>query len=469
MKDFICVSVMSHNKSALNSIFEHNENRQNGGEEIDYLLEEDSRMGNETISFSYHAVSSGTYAENLRNFYATTSKSKHYKDLETNFYFLENLRLEQLKDENKKDFQKKHLVEFVVSLSEEKAKEYLDSGIDISKGFEQYANDLKEKFSINTLCINIHKDEGFIKDNVAHHNIHAHLVAYNRNFNDKCSVLSNFRKRDFRQLQTLAQNSFNKVGLDFRRGVSKFKTKKVHQKRNDFIITKQNSELKKLRMEIEETNKRNKEVYNLLNQQKNQLKELRLNFEKDSTTYEMLSVNIKNLQKEEQEKRSEYRTLDEQLKVLKEKTKRQTQKIDDLEQFKQEIKQDLKEYLKEHTTKKDNKYYINNIQDFYLNLVDTFEFASNLNVKIEELEKLKNINEILKEHLQKANDKSEYLSEQIKKVDVLYVKIKKLIEVNNSLKDDNYLLNNFIKEKNLEAEFGKFKNQDYECSHDFEM
>ena len=27
----------------------------------------------------------------------------------------------------------------------------------------------------------------------------------------------------------------------------------------------------------------------------------------------------------------------------------------------------------------------------------------------------------------------------------------------------------YIKEKNLEAEFGKFKNQDYECSHDFEM
>ena len=71
--------------------------------------------------------------------------------------------------------------------------------------------------------------------------------------------------------------------------------------------------------------------------------------------------------------------------------------------------------------------------------------------------------------MQKANDKSEYLSEQIKKVDVLYVKIKKLIEVNNSLKDENYLLNNFIKEKNLEAEFGKFINQDYECSHDFEM
>ena len=129
MKDFICVNVMSHNKSALNSIFEHNENRQNGGEEIDYLLEEGSRMGNETISFSYHVVSSGTYAENLRNFYATTSNSKHYKDLETNFYFLENLRLEQLKDDNKKDFQKKHLVEFVVSLSEEKAKEYLDSEI----------------------------------------------------------------------------------------------------------------------------------------------------------------------------------------------------------------------------------------------------------------------------------------------------------------------------------------------------
>ena len=63
--------------------------------------------------------------------------------------------------------------------------------------------------------------------------------------------------------------------------------------------------------------------------------------------------------------------------------------------------------------------------------------------------------------MQKANDKSEYLSEQIKKVDVLYVKIKKLIDENNSLKDENYLLNKKKKKKNLEAEFGKFKNQDY--------
>ena len=241
MSNFVQVNVISHSKNNLGYCFEHNVERQKDGEDLEHLLSENNSLGNETITFAYSVVSCGTYEENLKNYYSKQSKTNNYKDLKDSFDFLENLRSEQLKSENRKDYQTKHIIEFEVGLSEEKAKEYISSGIDINKGFEQYINDLKAKFGMNTLQMSIHKDEGYVdKDNVLHHNIHAHFIVHNYNFETKKAILSNFRKRDYRQLQTLAQKSFNQVGLDFRRGLSKFKTKLNHQKRNDFILHKQN-------------------------------------------------------------------------------------------------------------------------------------------------------------------------------------------------------------------------------------
>ena len=168
------------------------------------------------------------------------------------------------------------------------------------------------------------RDEGYIdKDNILHHNIHAHFLVHNYNFETKKAILSNFRKKDYRQLQTLAQKSFNSVGLDFKRGLSKFQTKLNHQKRNDFILHKQNQELKILQKDLLQKNQEIKELYTLLNSQKNQLKELRLQFEKDSNIYKMLSLNIKNLSLEEQTKREEFRQLDSKIKELKNQVQRE--------------------------------------------------------------------------------------------------------------------------------------------------
>ena len=234
MSNFVQVNVISHSKNALSSCYEHNVDRQKDGEDLPHVLDESNCLGNETITFSHIVVSCGTFEENLRNFYAKLSKSNSYQDLKSNFDYLESLRLEQLKNENRKDYQTKHIIEFEVGISEEKAKEYLSLGIDINEGFKQYIDDLKTKFGMNTLQMSIHRDEGYIdKDNVLHHNIHAHFLVHNYNFETKKAILSNFRKKDYRQLQTLAQKSFNSVGLDFRRGLSKFQTKLKHQKRND--------------------------------------------------------------------------------------------------------------------------------------------------------------------------------------------------------------------------------------------
>ncbi len=468
MSNFVQVNVISHSKNSLGSCFEHNVDRQKDGEDLPHLLSENDCLGNETITFSHIVVSSGTFEENLRNFYAQQTKSNNYSDLKNSFDTLENLRLTQLKNENRKDYQTKHIIEFEIGLSEEKAKEYISSGIDINKGFEQYINDLKDKFGMNTLQMSIHKDEGYLdKDNVLHHNIHAHFIVHNYNFEQKKAILSNFRKKDYRQLQTLAQKSFNSVGLDFRRGLSKFQTKLNHQKRNDYILHKQNQELKALQSDLLQRNQEIKDLYTLLNSQKNQLKELRLQFEKNSNIYKMLTLNIKNLSLEEQTKREEFRQLDSKIKELKNQIQKEEHIIQDDLDYANEIKTYFKTYLKENTTKsKDNKYYINNINEFYKSLVDNFYNVSNLDLKLEKLEKLENENSILKSHLEKVKLDNLSLNEHLKKLDLLNIKIKDLIDSKDSLEEENYNLKIYLRDKNLEEDYRNFKRN---LEHNFEF
>ena len=59
----------------------------------------------------------------------------------SNFEELENKRQNYLKSKNKNDYMQKHLVEFVVSLSFDKVKEYIKDNQDIDKGFMQYVED----------------------------------------------------------------------------------------------------------------------------------------------------------------------------------------------------------------------------------------------------------------------------------------------------------------------------------------
>ena len=125
MSNFVQVNVISHSKNSLGSCYEHNVDRQKDGEDLPHLLDESNCLGNETITFSHIVVSCGTFEENLKNFYAQQTKSNNYQDLKNSFDTLENLRLQQLKNENRKDYQSKHLIEFEVGLSEEKAKEYI--------------------------------------------------------------------------------------------------------------------------------------------------------------------------------------------------------------------------------------------------------------------------------------------------------------------------------------------------------
>ena len=139
---------------------------------------------------------------------------------------------------------------------------------------------------------------------------------------------------------------------------------------------------------------------------------------------------------------------------------------DDLE-YANEIKSYFKTYLKENTTKsKDNKYYINNINEFYKSLIDNFYNVSNLDLKLEKLEKLKNENSILKSHLEKSKLDNQSLSEHLKKLDLLNIKIKDLIDKKDILEEENYNLKSYLKDKNLEEDYQNFTRK---LEHNFEF
>ncbi len=91
-----------------------------------------------------------------------------------------------MKKNNRKDYQKVHIVEMVVALSYDKVKQYLEEGKttkDIDKGFYQYAKNLENEYGFKVMEISIHKDEGHIKENgEIQFNYHCHLVFHNFNF-----------------------------------------------------------------------------------------------------------------------------------------------------------------------------------------------------------------------------------------------------------------------------------------------
>lgn len=461
MSNFVNVSVSSFNANYLDIAYEHNVDREKNGEEIDYLLDKNDRLGNDSETYLHlnSVVSCGTYAENLRNHLVQKTETSK-QSIKANFDYLEQERLKQLKEDNRNDYQKKHLVELVINLSEEKAKEYLSDNVDIKKGFRQYAQNLEKVYGLKSLNLSFHFDEGYIdKDKKLHHNIHVHIIAFNHSFVTKKAILSNFEKKDFRNLQTLAQNSFQEVGLDFKRGVSKLKSKKEHLDRNDYILQKQALELKGMHIELAQKNKEIKEIYQLINKQKQDLIEIRNEFTKDSNIYKMLSLNIENLKIEDKKYREEYKILDTKLKELNTKIGTKEVEINDIEKYKQEIKDDIKQYLLKNTTKNNGKYTINNMQEFYKDLVDSIQVASNLDFKIDEIEKIKKQNLDLKSKVVNAKNENETLNSKLEKMVEKDKRIAQLVEIKNNLEDENYNLKSFISDNNLNNDYKDYLNK----------
>ncbi len=280
MRNYSSVTSRGVNKKFLELIYEHNVNRLKKGETIDYLLNKEDSLGSNS-----KILINGKF-EQLNDF----------NSLNTAFEKLEEQRQELIsKRVNNGDYLQNHLVEFVVALSEEQSNYYLDNGQNLSSGIEKFIENLKEVFGVETLAYSEHFDEGHYENNEVKRNFHYHIVAYNYSIKDEKAILSNFSKQDFRDLQDLAANSFQEVNLDFERGISKKITNKEHLKTLAFALQKN-------KIELEQLQKRRKEEYYLAKSVKNDIKDLRSNFERDSIEFEQLTTLLNVARVEEKER-----------------------------------------------------------------------------------------------------------------------------------------------------------------------
>ncbi|MDY0051761.1 hypothetical protein [Arcobacter defluvii] len=406
MRNYSSVTSRGVNKNFLELIYEHNVNRLKKGQEIDYLLNKEDSLGNRS------KILIGDEFINLESF----------NQVKENLDKLEEQRQQLIsKRENSGDYLQNHLIEFVVALSEEQSNYYLDNDIDLSTGIEKFIENLNENYGIKTLMYSEHFDEGHYEGNEAKKNLHYHIIAYNYHLEKEKSILGSFTKQDFRDLQDLAAISFQQVELDFQRGISKNITKKEHLETLEFALQKQ-------KIELEQLQKRRKEEYYLAKSVKNDIKDLRQNFERDSFEFEQLT-NLLNVARQEEKERAD---------------KNKIEFENDKEQrgfISSNLKSVLQKHLKKEEfgiLKKETITKVENINELFKDLISEFEKMKKIDIQNMDYNNIKNFEKEL------MNDKT------------------KLVKVIETLDNDNRKLekeNKILKEQqeNFVKNFGDFK------------
>ena len=431
MKDFVSVNLVTYSKEHLSIILKHNIERKNFDKPIPYLAKQGEEL------------------------------DKNVKLTFSNFEELETKRQNYLKSKNKNDYMQKHLVEFVVSLSFDKVKEYLENNQDIDKGFIEYAKDLKTKYGLETLNLDIHKDEFFEENGEKKFNYNTHILAYNYNFNKNLAFASNLKKSDYRNLQTLAQNSFQKVGLDFKRGVSKFATKKEHLSREDYIKQQKQKQLKSLFVDIDTQKKELKNIYTEINKQKNEMKKQRDLYKKVDLEYKEFNEQYLQLQALEKQKRQEYKDLENSIKDKK-------IEVENIENYEKSLKNDIAKIVKEHTKKETPIigkpfYKVEDRNKMFEKLVT--KIKEPLNSQLNEITHLKRENQHLKNENSKMLQKDLQNQKLIQNLKLEQTNNKQTIEKQtkkiNKLQNQTLILISFFKSLGLKInDFKKyFKSQ----------
>jgi len=215
LKNYISVNAKYYKKHRALKIQEHN----NRISAIDYLLPK-------------------TEYKNITDTNLVDEFNKYYKQ-------------QQQIQAKRKSYTKKNgnaIVEMVVALSEEMALQYLNqvNGEELLfKGFKQFQQDIEDRYGFKGLQVSLHTDEGYVdvNENIKY-NIHAHLTFLNFDFQTEKTVLANLKRNDWSAMQDIAEDSFKKIGLDFIRGEKKEIASKDHLERNEYILKKQNIQLK---------------------------------------------------------------------------------------------------------------------------------------------------------------------------------------------------------------------------------
>jgi len=370
MKNYISVNMKYYKSTRINTISKHNEYRDN----IDYILKKEDRYdSNKTIVYDFDNN------ETKKSLLEVFDESLTYKN-------------EIMK---KKGFHKKNgneLCEMVVSLSEEQSKHYLDNGVDIMTGYKAFMSNMMNKYGFKPLSIQLHLDEGFKDENgVVKHNIHSHCLFHNFDFMDEKTILRTLKKQDFRDFQDLAEKSFRDVGLDFKRGVEKKDSSLKHLERNDYILNKQHSQIKKntkdIQNGIEATTTMDNFIMDLDDQIKNKTVEIN-DIDISIKTLKTLRSNItKNLDKSRDEKKVLYSEITKEQKTLRTLRKEIVSKKSDLSTFKKSINDDMNDILK--YSKKTIGYNENRLKEAIIHGLSEY---SKMDLKLKELSDIKEKN-----------------------------------------------------------------------------
>ncbi len=449
MRNYVSVTSRGVNKEFLENVYKHNVDRLQKGEEIDYLLKKEDSLGSNS-----KILNNGKF-EQLNDF----------NSLNTAFEKLEEQRKEIInKRQNNGDYLQNHLVEFVVALSEEQSNFYLDNDVDLSSGIEKFIENLNENYGINTLMYSSHFDEGHYENNEVKKNIHFHLVAYNYSIKDEKAILSNFTKQDFRDLQDLAANSFQEVNLDFKRGISKKITGKEHLETLEFALQKQ-------KIELEQLQRRRKEEYYLAKSVKNEIKDLRTNFERDSIEFEQLTT-LLNVARAEEKERADKNKIE----------------FENNQEQRNFISSNLKNILVKHLKNeqigilnKENITKVENKNELFKDLILEFEKMKKIdiqnldynNIKNFEKELINNTRTLEKkvETLENKNEKLEDENKILKQQQENFIKNFKDFKVKfEEIEQENHKYKDFILQSNLHKNFenfGKIEDKDNNLPFNF--
>ena len=300
MRNYVSVNAKYYKMSEIDRISRHNFRLDNPS----YQLEQ---------KYIKYANKDIIYNKDLDRTIDNLTKEQRDIILRSQFFELRNMKSEILKKSSGKHRSNENeLVEMVVSLSQEQALIYLKSGQNLMHGFDKFAKDMKQKYGFTPLQISLHCDEGHVENEVVKLNVHAHVTFFNYDFEKERSVLRNLHKQDFRDIQDLAQKSFQSVNLDFKRGVGKEITGKKHLETNDFVLQKQTKLLRENELKLGDLIKSTSIEIKALNTLKNEHKALLSTLSKDSVEHKELYKKIGVLQVEEKELRATLRDVKQQ-------------------------------------------------------------------------------------------------------------------------------------------------------------
>ena len=259
---------------------------------------------------------------------------------------------------------------------------------DLIKVATSCANDIAKKYGTQLIYLTLHMDET---------TPHFHFSLKNFDKNGLSLWKKNQNKEFLSQLQDIAFEHFKVLGMD--RGVSKDITNKRYETIQKYHIRKEMELRDKTLNTQEHYDKVQKEVekslkalYAEVNLQKNEVKDLRSNYDRTSQEYKDLTIVFKQLQVEE-------KTLREKVRELKE--------IDNLDNYLNDLKKDISKIIKSNVEKVDplignSRIEVKNINKMYSELVS--KISEPLNSKVKEVEEKDKAIKDLKDKLQNKEE-----------------------------------------------------------------